>query len=206
MRQAGQWALDEVDYCTEVTTMESVDQCRAAPPKRMSMACSGMVPPWTTNMPISRVGAQTLIAPLPVLFVSGLCGTRRSTTVELFGKHGPYECPVYKYPPCAATATRATPFGATRLSSTCGAPKCTVEKPKNHRSLRGVALLANAAAPARRGLSFAGPLPKWVCPWSDSPSFLFGHCARRQHPRAVAGPALAHTSSQIHNHHAIPRR
>ena len=31
--KADKWALDEVDYRTEVTTMERVDQCRAAPPE-----------------------------------------------------------------------------------------------------------------------------------------------------------------------------
>merc|ERR1711898_47592 len=99
--KADKWALDEVDYRTEVTTMERVDQCRAAPPEGVyvhGLFLDGAALDNKQGLLVESV-PKTLIMPLPVLFVSGLVRHEAvKRQIELFGKHGPYECPVYKYP------------------------------------------------------------------------------------------------------------
>ena len=87
---------------------------------------------------------KTLIVPLPVLFVSGLVRDEAvKRRVELFGKHGPYECPVYKYPVRGDGYPGNPDIKCFIFYVTL---KCTPEKPRNHWTLRGVALLANETA------------------------------------------------------------
>merc|ERR1712072_672903 len=91
--KADKWALDEVDYRTEVTTMERVDQCRAAPPEGVyvhGLFLDGAALDNKQGLLVESV-PKTLIVPLPVLFVSGLVRDEAvKRRIELFGKHGPY--------------------------------------------------------------------------------------------------------------------
>jgi dynein heavy chain len=144
--KADKWALDEVDYRTEVTTMERVDQCRAAPPEGVyvhGLFLDGAALDNKQGLLVESV-PKTLIVPLPVLFVSGLVRDEAvKRRIELFGKHGPYECPVYKYPVRGDGYPGNPDIKCFIFYVTL---KCTVEKPKNHWTLRGVALLANETA------------------------------------------------------------
>jgi len=140
------WALDEVLYRTEVTTMATADQCRSTPPEGVyvnGLFLDGAALDIKQGLLVESE-PKKLITMLPVLFVSGLIrdeALKRQT--ELYGKHGPYACPVYKYP--------------VRGDGYPGNPdikdfifyvtlKCTVDKPKNHWTLRGAALLTNETA------------------------------------------------------------
>ena len=79
---------------------------------------------------------KKLFVSLPILFVSGLVkGESEKRRKELFGSHGPYECPVYKYRP---RTDRFFIFFVTL--------KCTVEKNAKHWTLRGTALLTTDSA------------------------------------------------------------
>ena len=87
--KADKWALDEVDYRTEVTTMERVDQCRAAPPEGVyvhGLFLDGAALDNKQGLLVESV-PKTLIVPLPVLFVSGLVRHEAvKRQIELFGK------------------------------------------------------------------------------------------------------------------------
>merc|ERR1711977_427289 len=84
-----------------LTAMKRVDQCRAAPPEGVyvhGLFLDGAALDNKQGLLVESV-PKTLIVPLPVLFVSGLVRDEAvKRRIELFGKHGPYECPVYKYP------------------------------------------------------------------------------------------------------------
>ena len=126
--------------------MERVDQCRAAPPEGVyvhGLFLDGAALDNKQGLLVESV-PKTLIVPLPVLFVSGLVRDEAvKRRIELFGKHGPYECPVYKYPVRGDGYPGNPDIKCFIFYVTL---KCTVEKPKNHWTLRGVALLANETA------------------------------------------------------------
>ena len=87
---------------------------------------------------------KKLFVSLPFLFVSGLIKDESyKRRKELFGAHGPYECPVYKYPVRGDGYPGNPDIKCFIFYVTL---KCTVEKPRNHWTLRGVALLANETA------------------------------------------------------------
>merc|ERR1712100_347570 len=69
---------------------------------------------------------KKLFSALPVLYVSGIIRDQMpKLSKELFGAHGPYDCPVYKYRP---RTDRFFIFFVTL--------KCTVDKNKKYWDLR----------------------------------------------------------------------
>ena len=74
--------------------------------------------------------------PLPVLLVSAnIKDAQRKVNKELYGSHGAYEAPVYKYP------MRTDRFYIFLVNL-----RCSPEKDKVFWGLRGVALLCNTAS------------------------------------------------------------
>ena len=129
--KADKWALDEVDYRTEVTTMERVDQCRAAPPRRC-------VCPWPVlgrrrvgqqTRVISRVGAQDVDRTFARALRVGF-GPRRGgqTAHRALRQARPHECPVYKYPVRGDGYPGNPDIKCFIFYVTL---KCTVEKPRD---------------------------------------------------------------------------
>lgn len=131
------WALDDVVYHTEVTTMERVELVKTPPSDGIylhGLFLDGAA--WNRhegNLVESQ--PKVLFVPLPLLYVTGK--TKRDeekSRKETYGSIGPYECPVYKY---SKRTDRYFIFYANL--------KCTVERYPNKWALRGVSLLCNTS-------------------------------------------------------------
>lgn len=136
--KADKWALDDVVYRTEVQPFERVDQVRQSPTEGVythGMFLDGAAYDKKDGMLVESE-PKKLFVPLPILYISGLikdeAAKRRK---ELFGSHGPYDCPVYKYRP---RTDRFFVFFVTL--------KCSVDKNAKHWTLRGTALLTTDSA------------------------------------------------------------
>ena len=136
--KADKWALDDVLYRTEVTQLERVEQVRSRPPEGVyvhGLFLDGAAYDKKDQILVESE-PKKLIVSLPILFVSGLVKDESAKRrKELFGAHGPYECPVYKYRP---RTDRFFVFFVTL--------KCTADKDCKHWGLRGTALLTNDSA------------------------------------------------------------
>jgi dynein heavy chain len=99
MHKAQQWALDDVNYYTEVSEFENANQVRAAPKEGVYihgifMDAAG----WSkAENTLVESTPKKLFATLPVLFVSAMTNALLRQKREMFGPMGPYECPCYKY-------------------------------------------------------------------------------------------------------------
>ena len=129
------WALDDVVYHTEVTNFERVEQVKSAPEEGIyihGLNLDGAA--WSRQESnLVESAPKQLFSPLPVLHVTA--NERKleeRSKKEQFGSTGPYECPVYKY---ANRTDRYFIFFANL--------RCSEEKPPNHWTLRGSALLCN---------------------------------------------------------------
>jgi len=136
--KADKWALDDVVYRTEVQSFERVEQVRQAPPEGVyihGLFLDGAAYDKKEGILVESE-PKRLYVPLPILYVSGLVKDEASKRrKELYGTHGPYECPVYKYRP---RTDRFLIFFVTL--------KCSPEKHSKHWALRGTALLTTDAA------------------------------------------------------------
>merc|ERR1712127_669832 len=134
-KDANKWALDDIIYHTEVTDKERVESIKAGPAEGVYI--HGL---WLEGGAWARDGCQlqesepkTLYVPLPVMLVSAsLKSMEMSGRKDIYGPHGPYECPCYKY---RARTDRYIIFIVNL--------KCTHEKNPNFWVLRGVGLLCN---------------------------------------------------------------
>ena len=94
-----QWALDDVIYRTETTNFERVDQVRAAP--REGVYMHGLFldgAAWSKSEgSLAESEPKKLFTALPVLFMTAISSSSKISKSD-YGSHGPYECPVYKYP------------------------------------------------------------------------------------------------------------
>ncbi|KAH8056491.1 dynein light chain binding protein [Aureococcus anophagefferens] len=136
--KSDKWALDDVVYRTEVTQLERVEQVRSQPPEGVylhGMFLDGAAFDKKESLLVESEPKKLFVS-LPILFVSGLIKDESyKRRKELFGAHGPYECPVYKYRP---RTDRFFIFFVTL--------KCTTEKNAKHWTLRGTALLTTDSA------------------------------------------------------------
>jgi dynein heavy chain len=141
------WALDDVIYHTEVTEFEKIESVSKGP--REGIYASGLsIDGASWSKPLSSLvesEPKKLFAPLPVLYVTGTTKQLRRDHIKTgaYGPHGPYECPLYKYPVrtdrffigMVSLSSKAQPAGASGIGSVArDAPK------KEHWILRGVAL------------------------------------------------------------------
>jgi len=129
------WALDDVIYHTEVTTMQGKDNVRGAPEEGLyvyGLFLDGAA--WNRHDGVlTEQEPKKLFVPLPVLLVSAnVKKDQAGVNRQMFGSQGPFESPVYKYP---ARTDRFFIFFANL--------KCTPEKPPVFWGLRGTALLEN---------------------------------------------------------------
>ncbi|KAJ8600462.1 hypothetical protein CTAYLR_001460 [Chrysophaeum taylorii] len=136
--KADKWALDDVVYRTEVQGFERVEQVRQSPPEGVyvhGMFLDGAAYDKKEGILVESEPKKLFVA-LPILYVSGLIKDESvKRRKELFGAHGPYDCPVYKYRP---RTDRFFIFFVTL--------KCTSEKNSKHWALRGTALLTTDSA------------------------------------------------------------
>jgi dynein heavy chain len=134
-KDANKWALDDIIYHTEVTHYEKVDHIKQGPPEGCyihGLFLEGAA--WSKeNTMLCESEPKTLYVALPVLFVSALLKPdEMKSRKELYGSHGAYECPCYKY---RQRTDRFYVFTVTL--------KCTPEKNFQFWTLRGTALLCN---------------------------------------------------------------
>jgi len=130
------WALDDVVYHTDVTTMQDDGHCKSPPPEGLyihGLFIDGAA--WNRgNKVLIEQEPKKLFVPLPVLHVAANDQTvQRKINKEMFAVP-PYESPVYKYP---ARTDRFFIFFSNL--------RCTAEKSALFWGLRGVALLCNTA-------------------------------------------------------------
>jgi dynein heavy chain len=129
------WALDDMIYHTDVTGMHGKEQVRAAPAEGIFM--HGLYldgGAWSkTDKTLVEQEPKKLFQLLPVLLVSANIGAAQvKVNREMFGSHGQYECPVYKY------KARTDRFYVFIVNI-----RCTVAKHPGFWGLRGLALLCN---------------------------------------------------------------
>lgn len=134
-KDANKWALDDIIYHTEVTHYERVDHVKSSPSEGAyihGLFLEGGA--WSKeNSQLCESEPKTLFVPLPVLLCSALLKQdEQKSRRELYGSHGPYDCPTYKY------RTRTDRFYIFMVTL-----KCTPDKNPNFWTLRGVALLCN---------------------------------------------------------------
>ena len=124
--------------CVFVRAVERVEQVRSQPPEGVylhGMFLDGAAFDKKESLLVESEPKKLFVS-LPILFVSGLIKDESyKRRKELFGAHGPYECPVYKYRP---RTDRFFIFFVTL--------KCTTEKNAKHWTLRGTALLTTDSA------------------------------------------------------------
>ena len=133
--KADKWALDDVVYRTETQPKDRPDQVTQAPAEGVyvhGLQLDGAAFSKKDGI-LEESEPKKLFSALPVLYVSGIIKDQMpKLSKELFGAHGPYDCPVYKYRP---RTDRFFIFFVTL--------KCTVDKNKKYWDLRGTALLEN---------------------------------------------------------------
>lgn len=127
------WALDDLVYHTEVTSYERVDQIKESPAEGIfihGLCIEGGV---IKNGILSESEPKQLFATTPVIYCTA--NTRfleEKKKKEMFGRSGPYECPVYKY---SSKSDRNLIFNVNF--------KTPEERGPHHWILRGVSLLCN---------------------------------------------------------------
>lgn len=134
--KADAWALDDVVYHTDVTTMQDDHHCKAPAPEGLyvhGLFLDGGAWNRHDKMLIEQE-PKKLFVPLPVLHVSANDqALQKKINKEMFAV-SPYECPCYKYP---ARTDRFFIFFSNL--------RCNAEKNSLFWGLRGVALLCNTA-------------------------------------------------------------
>merc|ERR1719223_7711 len=129
------WALDDIMYHTEVQHTEKVDHIKSAPSEGCyihGLFLEGCA--WSRDAQMLQESEpKILFVPLPILLVSA---NNKVAEMEgrrgIFGAHGPYDCPCYKY---RSRTDRFYIFSVTL--------KCTTDKNGAFWALRGAALLCN---------------------------------------------------------------
>ena len=134
-KDANKWALDDIIYHTEVTQYEKVDHVKSPPPEGCyihGLFLEGCA--WSKDQQmLVESEPKILFVQLPVLMVSAnLKSEELRQRKDVYGSHGPYECPCYKY----RSRTDRYLIFIVNL-------KCTQEKNPNFWILRGVGLLCN---------------------------------------------------------------
>ena len=134
-KDAIKWALDDIIYHTEVTHFDKVEHVRSSPAEGcyihgLFLEGAG----WSRDQAmLLESEPKILFVQLPVLMVSALLKTEeKNSRTALYGKHGPYDCPCYKY---RSRTDRFFVFYVTL--------KCTSEKDPAFWTLRAVGLLCN---------------------------------------------------------------
>merc|ERR1712139_166018 len=99
--KAERWSLDDVVDRTEVTTWDRVEKVKEAPSEGVyvhGLYLEGAA--WNRQeVAVIESEPKKLFVLLPVLYVTANSKTEQAKLrKEMFGSHGPYECPVYKYP------------------------------------------------------------------------------------------------------------
>jgi len=92
------WALDSVLLHAEVTEHEQVKNHPKEGVYVQGLFLDGAA--WHANEGITESAPKKLFSQLPVMLVTAITKATRKTLFAsgTFGSHGPYECPVYKYP------------------------------------------------------------------------------------------------------------
>merc|ERR1711865_802436 len=131
------WALDDVTYHTEATQMSNFDHVRASAPEGIYI--HGLYLDGGAYNKQEQIMCEQepkkLFVSLPVLLVSANLATAQvKVNKDLYGAHGAYEAPVYKYP------TRTDRFYVFQVNI-----RCTVDKDNVFWGLRGVCLLCNTS-------------------------------------------------------------
>ena len=134
-KDANKWALDDIIYHTEVTQYEKVDHVKSGPAEGCyihGLFLEGCA--WSRDQQLLvESEPKILFVQLPVLMVSANLKTEEARQrKDVYGAHGPYECPCYKY----RSRTDRYIIFIVNL-------KCTHEKNPNFWVLRGVGLLCN---------------------------------------------------------------
>jgi dynein heavy chain len=134
-KEAPKWALDDIAYHTEVTHYEKVDHVKQGPAEGAyihGLFLEGGA--WNTgDTMLKESEPKVLFVPLPVLLVSALLKPdENKSRKDLYGSHGPYDCPCYKY------RKRTDRFYIFMVTL-----KCTPDKNPAFWTLRAVALLCN---------------------------------------------------------------
>jgi dynein heavy chain len=129
------WALDDIMYHTEVTNYERIESVKSPPSEGCyihGLFLEGVA--WSKDHQILvESEPKTLFVALPVLMVSAsLKQDEMKNRRDIYGSHGPYECPCYKY------RTRADRYYICMVTL-----ECTPEKNPAFWTLRGVGLLCN---------------------------------------------------------------
>ena len=127
------WALDDMVYHTEVTSYERVDQIKESPAEGIFIHGLFMEGGVIKSGVLSESEPKQLFTTAPVIYCTA--NTRVSEEKkkkEMFGRSGPYECPVYKY---SSKSDKNLIFSVNF--------KTPEGKSPNHWILRGVSLLCN---------------------------------------------------------------
>lgn len=127
------WALDDLVYHTEVTSYDRVDQIKESPAEGIFIHGLFMEGGVVKSGVLSESEPKQLFATTPIIYCTA--NTRfleEKKKKEMFGKFGPYECPVYKY---SSKTDRTLIFNVNF--------KTPEGKNPHHWILRGVSLLCN---------------------------------------------------------------
>jgi len=137
------WSLDDVEFSTEVLTVENPDKLKDAPPEGVyihGLFLEGCR--WVVTRERDREGGghleeshpKVLFHPLPVMHVSAVSKERRDRDNYRTQGSNEYKCPVYKYP------RRTDKYIIFTVGLKC---PTTGNKGPEHWRLRGVALLCS---------------------------------------------------------------
>jgi dynein heavy chain len=134
-KEPPKWALDDIIYHTEVTHYKDADAVKSPPQEGayiygLSLEGAG----WSReNVMLVESEPKTLFVTLPVMLVTAMQKPdEQKSRKDLYGAHGPYDCPCYKY------RTRTDRFYIFMVTL-----KCTSDKNPAFWTLRAVALLCN---------------------------------------------------------------
>ena len=132
------WALDDMVYHTVVTDFERAESVRSAPKEGAYL--SGLLLDgcaWgRMDGCLVESEPKKLFAELPVLHITATTKTKRKDFVKsgMYGPHGPYMCPLYKYP------VRTDRFFICMVSLPSKSVDGKAARKSKHWILRGVAL------------------------------------------------------------------
>jgi dynein heavy chain len=134
-KEAPKWALDDITYHTEVTHYKDFEQVKSGPAEGCyiyGLSLEGGA--WSKDQgQLVESEPKLLFVSLPVLLVSALLkADEAKSRKDLYGSHGPYDCPCYKY---RSRTDRYYVFMVTL--------KCAAEKNPAFWTLRAVSLLCN---------------------------------------------------------------